>query len=212
MPRINPEIVVWARETAGLTQEEAAKKLGFHDSGLSSAAEKLAAVEHGDREPTRPQLVKMADQYRRPLLTFYLSKPPEQGSRGTDFRTLRRGDSPSDEALLDALIRDIRARQSMVRAVLEDEDEAEPLPFIGSHMLEDGRDAVLASMDTLLGVDIMTYRAQSSASASFDLLREGAEGSGIFVLLKGDVGNYITAMDTSLFRGFSIADAVARSW
>ena len=49
MPRINPEIVVWARETAGLTQEEAAKKLGFHDSSRSSAAEKLAAVEHGDR-------------------------------------------------------------------------------------------------------------------------------------------------------------------
>ena len=43
MPRINPEIVVWARETAGLTQEEAAKRLGFHDSSRSSAAEKLAA-------------------------------------------------------------------------------------------------------------------------------------------------------------------------
>ena len=209
MPRINPEIVVWARETAGLTQEEAAKKLCFHDSSRSSAAEKLAAVEHGDREPTRPQLVKMADQYRRPLLTFYLSKPPEQGSRGTDFRTLRKSHSPSDEALLDALIRDIRARQSMVRALLEDEDEAVPLPFIGSHRHQDGRNAVLASLHALLGVDLEAYRAESRQSDSFNLLREGAEGSGIFVLLKGDLGNYVTAMDTSLFRGFSIADAVA---
>ena len=32
MPKINPQIMVWARETAGLTQEEAAKKLGFQDS------------------------------------------------------------------------------------------------------------------------------------------------------------------------------------
>ena len=37
MPRVNPEIMVWARESAGLTQEEAARKLGFRDSGISTA-------------------------------------------------------------------------------------------------------------------------------------------------------------------------------
>ena len=88
MPKVNPEIIVWARETAGLTQEEAAKKLGFQDSSKSSATEKLAALENGDNEPSRPQLLKMEAQYRRPLLTFYLSKPPIRGSRGVDFRTL----------------------------------------------------------------------------------------------------------------------------
>ena len=68
MPRVNPEIMVWARETAGLTQDEAARKLGFQDSGRSSAVEKLAAVECGQKEPSRPQLVKMAGGYHRPLL------------------------------------------------------------------------------------------------------------------------------------------------
>ena len=58
MPKVNPEIIVWARETAGLTQEEAAKKLGFQDSSRSSATEKLAALENGDNEPSRPQLLK----------------------------------------------------------------------------------------------------------------------------------------------------------
>ncbi len=209
MPRVNPEIMVWARETAGLTRDEAAKKLGFRDSGISSAAEKLAAVERGQKEPSRPQLVKMASGYHRPLLTFYLSRPPDQGDRGTDFRTMSADRSRSDEAKLDALVRDIKARQSMVRAVLEDEDEAEPLPFVGSHRRSDGKAAVLGSLSALVGVDLPAYRAQPNPSAAFALLRASVEGSGVFVSLKGDLGNYRTAIETTVFRGFCIADNVA---
>ena len=209
MPKINPQIMVWARETAGLTQEEAAKKLGFQDSSKSSATEKLASLENGDNEPSRPQLLKMEAQYRRPLLTFYLSKPPIRGSRGVDFRTLSNDRLASDEALLDALVREVRARQGMVRAVLEDEDEAEPLPFIGSHRIEDGPEAVLASLKSLLGLDSKEYRAEPNAVAAFELLRRRAEAAGIFVLLKGDLGNHVSAIDTRIFPGFSIADSVA---
>ena len=212
MPKVNPEILVWARETAGLTQEEAAKKLGFRDSGLSSAKDKLQAIEYGQKEPSRPQLLKMAGQYRRPLLAFYLSKPPQQSKRGVDFRTLPQGDfpyKPYNEGLLDALVRDIRARQSMVRAVLEEEDEAETLSFIGSHQIEDGQESVLGSLKALIGVDVEAYRAQSNTSAAFDMLRGRIERAGVFVLLKGDLGNYLSAIETTVFRGFSIADVAA---
>ena len=209
MPKINPAIMVWARETAGLTQEEAAKKLGFQDSSRSSAVEKLALIESGQKEPSRFRLVKMAGQYRRPLLTFYLSKPPQKSNRGMDFRTLPQSEHSSEEALLDALIREIRARQSMVRVIMEDEDEAEVLPFVGSHRIEDGRAVLLESLQALLGLTATAYRAQPSASAAFDLLRRNTEEAGIFVLLKGDLGNYATALDTTVLRGFSIADKVA---
>ena len=209
MPRVNPEILVWARKAAGLTQDVAAKKLGFQDSVKSSAVNKLAAIEYGQKEPSRPQLLKMASQYRRPLLTFYLPKPPAQVEIGVDFRTLTTDRLSHDEGLLNALVRDIRARQSMVRAVLEDEEEEEELPFVGSHWIEDGPETVLRSLQTQLGVDAGTYRAQANASAAFDLLRRRAEGSGIFVLLKGDLGNYHSAIETTVFRGFSLADNVA---
>ena len=209
MPRVNPAIMIWARETAGLTQEEAARQLGFQNSPRSSAVEKLARIEQGQKEPSRPQLVKMAGQYRRPLLTFYLSKPPQMGKRGVDFRTLTQSDRSYGEARLDALIREIRARQSMVRVMLEDEEEAEALAFVGSHRIEDGGPAVLESLQGLLSLDAADYRAQSNASAAFNLLRGNAEDAGIFVLLKGDLGNYKTALDTTVFRGFSIADEVA---
>lgn len=209
MPQVNPAIMVWARETAGLSQAEAAKKLGFQDSSRSSAVEKLALIERGQKEPSRPQLIKMAGQYRRPLLTFYLSKPPQKSNRGVDFRTLPQSEHSPEEALLDALIREIRARQSMVRVIMEDEDEAEPLPFVGSHRIEDGPAVLLESLQALLGLNATVYRAQLNESAAFALLRRSAEEAGIFVLLKGNLGNYKTALDTTVFRGFAIADEVA---
>ena len=209
MPRVNPAIMVWARETAGLTKKDAARKLGFQDSSRTSGVEKLARIESGQKEPTRSQLTRMAAQYRRPLLTFYLSKPPRKGDRGADFRTLPQSEDTPEEALLDALIREIRARQSMIRVIMEDEEEAEPLPFVGSHRIEDGRAAVLESLRALLGIDAADYRAQPNDSAAFALLRKSAEEAGIFVLLKGNLGNYKTALDTTVFRGFAIADEVA---
>ena len=110
---------------------------------------------------------------------------------------------------MDALVRDIKARQSMVRAVMEDEDEAELLPFVGSHRLGNGKAAILGSLRALIGVNLSTYRAQPDPSAAFALLRSRVEASGVFVTLKGDLGNYVTAIETTVFRGFSIADKVA---
>ena len=130
MPRVNPEVLRWARETAGLTPAAAVEKLRLLSARGKSAIERLAALEAGEDEPTRPMLVKMARQYRRPLLTFYMSAPPLRGDRGQDFRTLPDSHSEAEDALLDVLIRDICARQSMIRAVLEDEEEA-PIARMG---------------------------------------------------------------------------------
>ena len=209
MPKVNPEILTWARETAGLTREEAARKLGFQDSNRSSSVAKLELLETGDKEPTRTQLAKMADQYRRPLLTFYLSRPPPKADRGADFRTLPADYSARDDALVDALVRDIHTRQSMVRAVLEEEEEVAPLAFIGSHKIEDGREVVLATLRWLLGIELAAYRKQRSPKEAFDLLRTHTERTGVFVLLQGNLGTYHTDMDTETFRGFSIADDIA---
>src|SRR5205823_4825451 len=122
MPRVNPDILKWARETAGLTLEDASQKLAIGEARGVSGEERLAAYEVGAREPSRPLLLRMSKQYRRPLLTFYMSEAPRLGERGQDFRTLPPEHSRAQDALVDALIRDVRARQEMVRAVLEDED------------------------------------------------------------------------------------------
>ena len=158
--------------------------------------------------PTRPMLVKMATHYRRPLLAFYMSAPPRKGERGRDFRTLPEGHSGAAEALLDALIRDIRARQSMVRSLLE-EEETEPLPFVGSATMADGIEPVLASLRKTLNIGIDAFRSANSAEDAFAQLRARAEAAGIFVLLIGNLGSHHTAIDLETFRGFALADQIA---
>ena len=150
MPAVNPEILVWARETAGLTLHDAAARVGIGAARGVAAVDRLAALERGDDEPTRPVLVKMAKQYRRPLLAFYLTAPPPRGDRGADFRTLSGTRSPETDALVDALVRDVRSRQNMLRAALEAEDEAEPLPFVGTLSRNLGAGAGMESLRNVL--------------------------------------------------------------
>ena len=206
---VKPEILVWARETAGLGPEDAVKKLSIRDARGTAAVDRLSALEAGQAAPTRAMLVKMAKQYRRPLLTFYLSEPPRSGSRGADFRTLPEGYSDSQAAQVDTLVRDLYTRQSMVRAVLEDEDEAEVVAFVGSGEMSDGHPAVLESLRSLFDLDLKTFYGQPTVEAAFKLLRDRAGRRGVFVLLKGDLGSYHTAMDADVFRGFALADRVA---
>ena len=209
MPKVNHEILKWARETAGLSREEAVRKLSLGDARGVKATDRLASLESGETEPTRPTLVKMAGQYRRPLLTFYMSAPPQMGERAADFRTLTAGRPQGEYALVDALVRDAHARQSMIKAALEDEDEAEPLQFVGSRGVSDGRASVLAALKSLVNVSVEAFHTQRDPNAAFSMLRTGVEDKGVFVLLRGDLGSYHTAIDTEIFRGFVIADEVA---
>ena len=126
-----------------------------------------------------------------------------------DFRVLSGNVPGAESVLVDALLRDVRTRQSMIRAVLEDEEEAQPLPFVGTAAVADGKAVVLAKLSALLGLDRWHYRAQSDADVAFRLLRTSAEAAGVFVLLKGDLGSHHTAIDVQVYRGFVIADEVA---
>jgi Zn-dependent peptidase ImmA (M78 family) len=208
MPRVNPEILTWTRQTAGLTVEDAARKLDFKDTRSGTGVQRLEAYETGQGVPTRATLVKMSKAYRRPLLTFYMTAPPREGDRGEDFRNVA-DRQPNAQPLVDALVRDVRARQSMVRSILEDEEEAEPLPFVGSMQMEMGVGAVLAAMRRTIGVDLADFRAQASPEGAFALLRNGVEAAGVFVLLIGNLGSHHTAIDVEAFRGFAVADPIA---
>lgn len=75
MPTVNPEILAWARNAAGLSLDAAAQKLGIQPASGVSPTERLAALEEGSDPPSRPMLVKMAHHYRRPLLLFYMAAP-----------------------------------------------------------------------------------------------------------------------------------------
>jgi Zn-dependent peptidase ImmA (M78 family) len=149
----------------------------------------------------------MSQKYRRSLLVFYLDQPPKQGDRGQDFRSLPGQEVPYN-ANLDALIRDLKTRQSLVKSLLEDED-ALPLPFIGSAGMQDGSQHVAQSIISTLGFSLQEFRAAKDTTEAFKYLRQRVEASGIFVLLLGDLGSHHTAFPVESFRGFVIADPIA---
>ena len=169
----------------------------------------LAAIEHGEKEPSRAMLSKMAKAYHRSLLTFYLPAPPRKGDRGEDFRTVVADRSIDAEADVDALVRDLRARQSLVRTVLEDDDDVQPLEFVGSANMKDGVSALVRSIEQMLGLTREQYRAQKDTASAFGLLRERAERAGVFVLLIGNLGSHHSSIAVEAFRGFAIADRIA---
>jgi Zn-dependent peptidase ImmA (M78 family) len=138
-----------------------------------------------------------------------MTAPPRKGDRGQDFRTLPEDYSDTDEALLDALIRDVKARQSMVRAMIEDEEDTKPLPFVGSMKMSQGVSAIVSSIQETLRIDRAEFRSADSSSEAFTLLRNRVEEVGIFVLLIGNLGSYHTAIDLEIFRGFALADDIA---
>ncbi len=209
MPAINPEILVWARETAGYELSEAAHRLGLADAKAATGEEKLAAYERGEKEPSRPLLLKMSKQYRRPLLTFYLDAPPERADRGEDFRTIHRAVDPSENAMVDTLVRRIKARQEVLREALASEQDHERLAFIGSYSLAQGSHGLVSQIRTASAFDLAAYRSKHSQEEAFRYLRERIESLGIFSVLIGNLGSHHTNLSAEIFRGFAIADPIA---
>lgn len=206
MSAVRPEILTWARETAGLSLDDAARSINLKKAHGETGAERLAKFEEGKAEPPRALLEKMAKVYRRPLLAFYLRHPPKNGDRGQDFRTL-----PGKERInpdLDALIRDIKARQGLVRSILEDE-ETESLDFIGTATLDVPSKDLAARIAQRFEFKLHEYRAEKTAELAFSHLRAKIEAGGVFVLLLGNLGSHHSNIPVEIFRGFAIADRVA---
>ncbi|MCY3907836.1 MAG: XRE family transcriptional regulator [Anaerolineaceae bacterium] len=89
---INPELLVWGRETIGYDLDVAAKKIGVDPK-------RLAKWEKGDEHdrPTVKRLFRIANVYKRPFAAFYFSSPPthwdEPYDKLEDWRTLPDTDS-----------------------------------------------------------------------------------------------------------------------
>jgi Zn-dependent peptidase ImmA (M78 family) len=207
--RINPDVLRWARETAGLSVEEAAERLGLKNTAHATATDKLQQLEAGDRMPSRTTLEKAVTAYRRPLIAFYMVAPPKRGERGADFRAQPGAASKRDNAILDTLLRDMNARQQMLRDLLEDTDEAESRPFVASAKISNGPRNVAGLIRKQLKVTWDQQKRCKDTNALFSRLRTSAEAAGIYVLLLGDVGSWHSDIGEEVFRGFALADDVA---
>lgn len=207
---INPSVLRWAREQAGLSLEEAAQRAGIANTKKNTAGERLEEWETGEDIPSRTQVGKLAKTYYRPILTFYMRTPPAQAQPIHDFRTL--ADQPVDEKgnILAALVRRMRARQrEVIELLIEEAESVEPLTFVGRFQGQASPEVVAADIRQVLDFDFETQRAVRDRDTLFRVLRRKVEEVGVFVLLQGDLGSYHTAIEPEEFRGIALVDPIA---
>lgn len=114
---INPAMLRWARECAGLTQEDVGVSFG-------KKADVIIAWENGNKAPTYNQLEKLAYQlYKRPLAVFFLPEPPEEPDIKQSFRTLPEFEL---ENLSTDTLHNIRLARSMQLGLIELTDGSNP--------------------------------------------------------------------------------------
>lgn len=95
---INPALLVWARERAGLSNIEATEKFRRFDEW-----------EAGESAPTYAQLEQLSDALKVPIAVFFFPEPPNVPSINETFRTL-------PEAELDRLPSRIRLLMRKAKA------------------------------------------------------------------------------------------------
>lgn len=189
---VKPELLRWARETAGFTLEAAAKKLSL------STFERLAAFEAGRERPTVVQLRNAARVYKRPLAAFFLPAPPPTPEPPRDFRRLPGVDVPEPSPSLRLEMRRARRRRAVA---LELAAELEiPVPeFTLRADPEDDTDAVAGRGREWLGVSLLK---QSSWRGEYDALNgwiAALEDREVLIFQAGAV-----ALDE--MRGFSLSE------
>lgn len=96
---INPALLVWARQRAGLSRDEAAQKF-----------KRIADWEAGASAPTYPQLEQLSDALKVPIAVFFFPAPPDVPPINETFRTL-------PEAELDRLPRRVRMLMRKAKAM-----------------------------------------------------------------------------------------------
>lgn len=74
----NPALLRWARESASLTPDAIAKKVGVK-------VDRILAWENGQERPSVAQLRNFATATKRPLAVFYLAAPPAPSMHCTTF-------------------------------------------------------------------------------------------------------------------------------
>lgn len=208
MPNVNSAVILWARDNARMTVADACKRLGIKDSIQESAEDKLAGYENSSKVPSRSMLKKMSEVYRTPLLAFYLDKPPNQPERGEDFRSVPNDIKEDNAFLVDTLIRNIRSVQSTLKQVLIEQDEATPVNLVNSLSMDDEVLKVAKKITSEIGFDLEAFRKEPDHFRAFKYLRKLAEGAGVFVILKGNLGSYHSDIEVEAFRGFALADEI----
>ena len=195
---VKPELLRWARERAGITQEDLATKF-----------RKLPEWENGEVKPTLKQLEAFARTVHVPFGYLFCSEPPEEAVPIPDFRTL--GGKAVTRLSPNSLetIYSCQGRQSWYRDYARVNGEPE-LSFVGSVSTRASPTSVAAQMRDALAFDIAARSECRTWPDALRLFIRQADAAGVLVMVSGIVmSNTHRRLDPAEFRGFALCDAIA---
>ena len=195
---VNPEILRWARERAGVAQED-----------LTEEFRKLPEWESGDIQPTLRQVEAFARAVHAPVGYLFLSEPPEEAVPIPDFRTFagHAVTRPSPN-LLDTIYA-CQERQGWYRNFARVAGES-ALDFVGSASVGESPEKVAARMREILGFDLTARRECPTWTDALRLFIRQADEAGVLVMVSGIVrSNNRRPLDPAEFRGFALCDSLA---
>ncbi|MCY4223148.1 MAG: ImmA/IrrE family metallo-endopeptidase [Thiotrichales bacterium] len=195
---VNPDLLRWARERAGMTQADLAPKF-----------KKLSEWESGETQPTFRQLEAFARTVHVPFGYLFLPEPPGECLPIADFRTVAdKASAGPSPALLDTLYA-MQRRQAWLREHLV-ENDAEPLSFAGSARLADDPEATGREMRRTLGLEEGWAAGVRTWQDAVNELRRLIENLGVMAVINGVGGNNThRRLNVAEFRGFALTDRYA---
>ncbi len=188
---VKPELLIWARKSAGLDSALAAKKIG-------TTEDRLLSWEAGERHPTINQLRKMGEAYKRPIAVFYLPVPPKSFDAIKDFRRIsEKLPHEYSPALLYEIRRAYSRRESAIDLYKQLEGTV-PTPQLPTIKVGNDPEKVGYTIREFLGI---TYEKQiqwSTDRESFNGWRAAIENKDILVF-------QASRIPVGEMRGFSIS-------
>jgi transcriptional regulator with XRE-family HTH domain len=182
---LEPDVLRWARESAGLTQEEAAQKIGV-------SLARLGEAERGLFPLTLNQARKAADVYKRPFATLFLPAPPAEEPLEVQFRRFRDAPELPWPPAMRALAREVPALQEEASALFEALEEEPRWPTAARQFAVAANvDELAQGLRELASVSLREQKAAARADPqgfrTFRLWREAIEDLGILVLQDGSL-------------------------
>jgi len=124
---VNPEIMRWARETAGYSIEDVVDKI----KRKHVTVEVIQDWENGNASPSYSQLEKLAYKiFKRPLALFFFPEPPEEETPRQSFRTLPGQEIDRMKPAMLHLIREAMALRENLKELYDNANPAKHKIFI----------------------------------------------------------------------------------
>ena len=188
---VKPAMLIWARESASMDIDTAAKKANVK-------SERLELWERGEARPTINQLRKIGKIYKRPIAVFYLPEPPSRYQPMRDFRRMRGDGAVNESPELAFEIRHAKARREIALELIAALGE-EPAEFPLAATRTDDAEDLSREIRDFLGIGIDAQTSWQPGYDSFSAWRDAFENAGMLVF-------QASGISLKEMRGFSISD------